>query len=214
MTTLGQIREILATKKPPSPAEMAWVFVKYNFLQPFVRRPFLPRALLIYVTYRCNARCVMCGIWKDHEFSDAKTELSLDDLECILSDPLFSEIEYLNINGGEPTLRGDLVDIVQLAVRKLPRLRHLSMNSNGLLPGRLTSSVEQVLTICRQRDIYFSLVISFHAIGELLNEILGVPGAFVRLEKTLKTLRELNGHNNRFLSLNCVITVTTQAEVT
>ena len=206
MTTLGQIRKIVVAKKLPSPTKMAWVFVKYNFLQPIVSRPFLPKALLIYVTYRCNARCVMCGIWKDHEFSDAKAELSLDDLDRILSDRLFSQTEYVNINGGEPTLRGDLGDIVQLVIRKLPRLKHLSMNSNGLLSDRLASSVEQIRALCRLNDIYFSLVISCHGTEGLFDKMLGVQGAFDKLERTLEALGALNGYGSHFMSLNCVIT--------
>lgn len=189
----------------PSPHEIGWTYVQYNWLQPLFKRPFLPRALLIYVTYRCNARCAMCGIWKDHEFSSAEMELSLNDLERILSDRLFAKVAYVNINGGEPTLRGDLVDIVQLVVRKLPRLKHLSLNSNGLLSDRLISSVEQIMAICRPRDIRFSLVVSFHGIEGLLDEIFGVQGAFGKLERTMEVLRVLNGHGTNFWSLNCVI---------
>jgi len=203
---LRQLRDLARTKKLPPAREIAWNFLKYNWLQPLRKTPFLPKALLIYVTYRCNARCIMCGIWKDHQFSNAKTELSLDDLDRILSDRLFSEIEYVNINGGEPTLRRDLVDIVQLILEKLPRLKHLSMNSNGLLSDRLTSNVEQILTICRVQDVYFSLVISCHGTGGLLDKMMGVRGAFDRLESTLKSLRTLDDRGGRFLSVNCVIT--------
>jgi len=200
-----QLRNLVRAKKPPSPKEIVWNFAKYNWLQPLRRSPFLPKALLIYVTYRCNARCIMCGIWQQHRLSDAKTELSLNELERILSDRLFSGIEYVNINGGEPTLRGDLVDIVQLVAEKTPHLKHLSLNSNGLLSQRLVSSVEQILAICRQKEIYFSLVVSFHGTGELLDKILGVRGAFARLQRTLEALKALDSHGSRFLSLNCVI---------
>ena len=212
IATTGTFRSESETKnmtkrsRTPSPGEIGWTYVKYNWFQPLFTRPFLPKALLIYVTYRCNARCVMCGIWKDHEFSDARTELSLDDLECVLSDHLFSKIEYVNINGGEPTLRRDLVDIVQLIIRRLPRLKHLSMNSNGLLSDRLTASVEQILALCHLRSIRFSLVISFHGTGGLLDKILGVPGACDKLERTLEALRALKGNGSRFLSLNCAMT--------
>lgn len=194
-------------RRVPSPGEVGWTYIKYNWAQPLFKRPFLPKALLIYVTYRCNARCVMCGIWKDHEFSEAKTELSLGELECILSDPLFSKIEYLNINGGEPVLRGDLVDIAQLIVRKLPHLKQLSMNSNGLLPDRLVPSVTQMRALCHSRDIRFSLVISCHGTRDLLDEIFGVPGAFDKLQRTLEALKtlDLDRHGSRFLSLNCAI---------
>lgn len=206
MINPGQLRELAQAKKLPSPREFVWNFVKYNWLSPLSGSPFMPKALLIYVTYRCNAKCVMCGIWKQHEFSDAKTELSAAELDHILADRLFSQVEYVNINGGEPTLRKDLVDIVQVIIGKLPRLKHLSMNSNGLLSDRLVSSVEQITAICRQKDIYFSLVISFHGIGELLDEIFHVRGAFDKLGRTLEALRALPGSHNYSLSLNCVVT--------
>lgn len=209
MESFRHVWGIVAAKRLPSPIEMAGVFIKYNLLELrdlLVVRPLPPRALLIYVTYRCNARCVMCGIWREHQFSDVKSELSLDELEHILADRLFAEIEYVNINGGEPTLRRDLVDVVQLVVDKFPRMKHLSLNSNGLLSDRLISSVERILDICRQGGIYFSLVISFHGTGELLDTILGVPDAFDRVSRTLNALRALEGDGRLFLSLNCVIT--------
>jgi MoaA/NifB/PqqE/SkfB family radical SAM enzyme len=206
MSTLRQLREVIGAKKLPSPLALACGLFNYGFLQPLAGYPFLPKALLLYVTYRCNARCVMCGIWKDHEFSDAETELSLSELDQMLSDRLFSGIEYLNINGGEPTLRKDIVDIAQLILAKLPRLKHLSMNSNGLLTDKLTSSVAQILGMCRSKDIPFSLIISFHGVGELLDEIFGVPGAHQRLEKTLTALQAIERCHHRFLSLNCIIT--------
>jgi MoaA/NifB/PqqE/SkfB family radical SAM enzyme len=206
MSILMQLREVIVAKKLPSPLSMACGLFKHDFLQRLAGYPFLPKALLLYLTYRCNARCVMCGIWKTHEFSDAETELSLPELDQILSDPLFSGIEYLNINGGEPTLRKDIVDVVQLILAKLPRLKHLSMNSNGLLTNKLTSTVAQILAMCRSKDIPFSLIISFHGVGELSDEIFGVPGAYQRLEKTLAELQAIDGCHHRFLSLNCIIT--------
>jgi len=204
MIDLGQLLE-LAKKKKLSPWEFASNFVKYNWLSRFRRSPFLPKAVLIYVTYRCNARCVMCGIWKPHEFSDAKTELSPAELERILSDRLFSEVEYVNINGGEPTLRYDLVDMVRAIVTALPRVKDLSMNSNGLLSDRLASTVEQILAVCRPMNIHFSLAISVHDVGESLDDIFRVPGAFSRVERTLEALKLLEGPSFT-LSLNCVVT--------
>ena len=203
---LGKLFTLNKAKKLPSPRETVWNWVRYKWLQPRRGIPFLPKALLIYVTYRCNARCAMCGIWQDHEFSDAETELSLADLDRILSDRLFTEIEYVNINGGEPSLRGDLVDIVQLILRKLPHLKHLSMNSNGLLSNRLVSGVEQILALCRQRRVHFSLIISLHGPAGLGDRIFGVPNAFDKGQKTLNALRALDGDGSDFVSLNCAIT--------
>jgi hypothetical protein len=85
-------------------------------------------------------------------------------------------------------------------------MKHLSLNSNGLLPDRLVPSVEQMLALCHSRGVRFSLVVSLHATGQLLDEIVGVPGAFHRLQGTLEALQELDGRGSRFLSLNCAMT--------
>jgi MoaA/NifB/PqqE/SkfB family radical SAM enzyme len=206
LSRLRQARALARTKRFPSVPEVGWNFARYNCVLPLRGRPFLPRALLLYVTYRCNARCVMCGIWQDHEFADARSALSLSELERVLSDRLFAAIEYLNINGGEPALRADLAEVVRLCLDKLPRLRHLSLNSNGLLTDRLVEATRSVLADCTARGIPFSLVIATHAAHGLLDEILGVPGAFVRQEATIAALRALDGQDTLSLSLNCVIT--------
>lgn len=205
MIDAGQLLVLAKKKKLPSPWEFASNFVKYNWLSRLQGSPFLPKALLIYVTYRCNARCIMCGIWKSHEFSDAKAELSPAELGRILSDRLFSELEYVNINGGEPALRHDLVDMTRAIIATLPRLKDLSMNSNGLLSERLASDVEQILAVCRPKNVHFSLAISLHGVGERQENIFRVPGAFDRAERTLEALKRMVGPGFT-LSLNCVVT--------
>jgi molybdenum cofactor biosynthesis enzyme MoaA len=191
----------------PPLGEIGWAYIKYNGLQPLIRRPFLPKTLVIYVTYRCNARCVMCGIWNHQEFYDATVEISLEELNRILANRLFTNIEELNINGGEPTLRDDLPDLVQVATERLPRLRRISMSSNGLLTERLVPQVRRIRQICTRENISFSLAISSHGLGETSDRVFGVRGAFDRQMRTLQALHEMtsdNGDGHR-LSLHCVI---------
>lgn len=206
LRVLRQARDLARTKRFSRFPEVASNFIRYNCVLPLRAAPLLPRALLLYVTYRCNARCVMCGIWQGHEFSDARSELSLSELDRVLSDKLFAAIEYLNINGGEPTLRPDLADVVRLCLDKLPRLRHLSMNSNGLLTRPLVAATGSILAECRRRDIPFSLVIASHDLDSGLDAIFGMPGASRRQHATLAALRALDGQDDLSLSLNCVIT--------
>jgi len=64
----------------------------------------------IIVTYRCNAKCVMCHTWKypsrpEEEF---KPEL-LEKLPFI---------DTINITGGEPFLRKDIYDIIDIFKKK------------------------------------------------------------------------------------------------
>ena len=163
-----------------------------------------PRALCFYVTYACNLRCRTCGIWKQHQ-DDTPAEVSLAEIASILSDPLFSRLEYVNINGGEPTLRQDLAAIVALILERLPRLKALSLNSNGILGDRLGAQVHDIALLCKNRGVPFSVSISLHAPGPLLDEICGLPGAWDRVQGTLGVLRQLQESAPFFLSANCVL---------
>lgn len=87
----------------------------------------------VILTYRCNSKCSMCNVWKYPTIS--KDEVSLKTL-----DKIPSGIEYLNLTGGEPTLRRDLEEIVDLLY---PKARTLEISSNGLHPERLEQIVRK-----------------------------------------------------------------------
>lgn len=192
--------------RTPSLGEIGWAHVKYNWLQPLVPRPFLPTTLVIYVTYRCNSRCVMCGIWQHRAQDDTTGELSPEDLDQILADRLFGDIRHLNINGGEPTLRSDLCDLVQVAVDRLPRLQWITMSSNGLLVQRLGPLVRRIGQICTAEKIRFSLGISFHGLSQVSDRVFGIEEAFARQMESLAALQEMAFDEEHNLSLHCVVT--------
>ncbi|HHT9119113.1 MAG TPA: radical SAM protein [Candidatus Hypogeohydataceae bacterium YC41] len=185
---------------------ITWNFIKYNALQPFFTKPFLPKTLLIYVTYRCNARCIMCGIWKGNSFNDSHRELSPEELSMILSDKLFSKVEHVNISGGEPTLREDLVELIAVILKQFPRLKSISMVSNGLLTHRMTKVVEDILILCKRFNIPFSLSISVHGVDDTLDRVYGIKGSFERINETIGCLKALQQDHRYALNLNCVIT--------
>jgi MoaA/NifB/PqqE/SkfB family radical SAM enzyme len=89
--------------------------------------------IAIMPTYRCNARCQMCHIWKYP--SPKKDEITLEDMEKIPEG--FARI---NIGGGEPTLRDDIVEIVDILSRKT---NHLEISTNGYFTERLVSVVKK-----------------------------------------------------------------------
>ena len=147
-----QIKRIADLRTVSSPPEIALNFIKYNLL-PLSGKPFLPKAMCIYVTYRCNMRCRMCGIWKQSLKDRLTVELSREELDKILSDPLFSKLEYININGGEPNLREDLPELAELFIQKFKHLRTITINSNGLLTERAVSQAERISRLARENDI-------------------------------------------------------------
>ena len=192
-------------QKISSPHKLLWNFLKYNISQPLFQKPFRLRRLVIYVTYRCNARCFICQLWKTNSTTALRNEITLAQLDNILSDSLFSRIDHININGGETTLRDDLTDMVDVMIKKLPRLKHISMSSNGLDPDRVVPAVTAISELCKEHDVMYSLSISFHGIETMLEKVYGIKNAFEREKKTFKGIKQLLINNGHSLSLNCVL---------
>jgi MoaA/NifB/PqqE/SkfB family radical SAM enzyme len=150
-------------------------------------------------------RCRMCGIWTRPQESP-QTEMSLEQYRRILSDPLFSELEFVNLNGGEPNLRDDLVSLAALISEGLPRLKAVSINTNGLPPETTVRHVREMSRIFRERGIRFSVSVSLHGPDESHDRITGTPGAFARVKEGLDRLRDMRTADDFYLSVNCVIT--------
>lgn len=65
----------------------------------------------VKLTYRCNLNCIHCG-WKNLPFTK---ELSVDKWKEILKDIYNAGVRILVLEGGEPTLRKDLAEIILIA---------------------------------------------------------------------------------------------------
>lgn len=75
----------------------------------------------VIVTYRCNARCRMCNTWKNpSKKSEEITPEIIDKIE--------GRYKRLNITGGEPMLRDDILEIVEVLDKKTDRLE---ISTNG-----------------------------------------------------------------------------------
>jgi len=82
------------------------------------RRPF---QCLVQVTNRCNMQCSFCDFWPNGVPS--REELSLTDFQRIAAELAELGCFLVSIEGGEPFVRPDLVDIVRaFAARHLPLL--------------------------------------------------------------------------------------------
>lgn len=74
----------------------------------------LPTDISVITTYRCQMRCKMCSIWQNP--TDARQEIQPKELEAL---PRF---KFANITGGEPFLRHDIEEIVEVMMRKSDRV--------------------------------------------------------------------------------------------
>ncbi len=190
----------------PNPFLVLGRWTKFNlFYLLRGRRPFRPLAMCLYVTYRCNFRCQMCGIWSLSE-AEKSGEWSLEELERMLADPLLSRLEFVNLNGGEPNLRSDLVEIAGVLLDRLPRLANLTLNTNGLPSERCVDNCRRILDLCRARGVRFGVSVSLHRIGPGYDEIAGLPDAYRKVKATLDGLKALRGGRGFYLSTNCVLT--------
>ena len=95
----------------------------------------------------------MCNIWKHPR----RKELSLQQIEQLLSDKLFSGIQAIDITGGEPTLREDLVQVVHVLIDMLPELKKITLSTNALDTGRVIKSCVEIAKASNKRGIDFLL---------------------------------------------------------
>lgn len=127
----------------------------------------------VLLTYRCTSKCSMCYVWQHP--TRAEDEVSLDTL-----DKIPSGICYLNLTGGEPTLRKDLPEIVDLLY---PKAMQLEISSNGLQWERLEPIISK----------YPDIKIRFSVEGpeDVNNKIRGEKGGYSKKIKGLFRLKEL-----------------------
>ena len=78
-----------------------------------LRRPF---QLLLQVTNRCNMKCTFCDFWPNGVAP--REELTLDDYARIEHELSAMGTFLVSIEGGEPFVRPDLLDIVRLFARR------------------------------------------------------------------------------------------------
>src|SRR5262245_63177474 len=104
-----------------------------------IRRRRKLNTIIFFVTSHCNATCETCFYWDE---LNQKGDLSWDEIvKLSASMPSFTDLWF---SGGEPTLRTDLKDIINLFVRN-NGVRYINLPTNGLKPYRIYEVVEQVL---------------------------------------------------------------------
>ncbi|MDD4938638.1 MAG: radical SAM protein [Candidatus Omnitrophica bacterium] len=126
----------------------------------------------IIVTYRCNARCNMCGVW--HFPSKPKEEISPQLIEKL------PQMYFANVTGGEPFIRLDLPEIIGELRKKAKRI---VISTNGFFTGRIIRLCETFPDL--------GIRISIEGLQESNDKIRGIPEGYLRTQETLKKLREL-----------------------
>lgn len=124
----------------------------------------------IITTYRCNAKCHMCNIWK----YPTKKEEEVTPADIAKLPPIPS----INITGGEPFLREDLEEI--LAILK-PKTRRVVISTNGFQTTR-------ILDVAKKHP-WIGIRISIEGLPKANDELRGIKNGF---DRGIRTLIELN----------------------
>lgn len=157
-----------------------------------------PTVIQFPVNDICNSRCGMCNIWqrkRDHE-------LTPDELATILRDPLFTEVTFVGLNGGEPTLRKDLPELASALIRELPKLKELHIITNAIRHQDVTERILAVNDVAKDAGKKLSVSVSLDGVGEDHDRNRGVPGNF---DSAVKVINTLKAHSVP-VSIGCTLT--------
>ena len=130
----------------------------------------------------------MCHNWKR---ADRKHEMSLADIDRVFSSGLWKNIETANVSGGEPTTRNDLVELCEVMLNRLPRLRKFGINTTGLTPHRAIPMLTKIVEMCNKRGVIFSTRVSIDGVGDMHNDVRHVKNGFNKANETIRAMREL-----------------------
>lgn len=124
------------------------------------------------MTYRCNARCYMCNTWKYP--TKPEEEIKPKILEKLPA------LNFCNITGGEPFLRDDIEDIVNVLKK---RAKRIVISTNGFFTEKILRLVK------KHRDI--GIRISIEGLPAANDELRGLKDGFDRGLRTLLELKRM-----------------------
>ncbi|MBI9046759.1 MAG: radical SAM protein [Anaerolineaceae bacterium] len=131
----------------------------------------LPTDACIILTYRCQMRCQMCNIWKNP--SDQSEEIKASELEM-----LPKGFQFINLTGGEPFLRDDLEEIIQMLS---PKAKRIVISTSGYHYKRIIDIVPKYQNV--------GVRVSIEGLSEKNDELRGRKGGFDRGLRTLLGLK-------------------------
>jgi MoaA/NifB/PqqE/SkfB family radical SAM enzyme len=142
----------------------------------------------------------MCNIWK---IPASVPDLSLEQWVGLLSSPLLADLRELDITGGEPFLRDDLVSLVgevcRLKAGHLGRLRSIAITTNGVLCDRVVDMVEDMLVPMERAGLDLVVVCALDGVGGSHDRIRRFPGAWSKVDRCIDELTRLRDEHPRLV---------------
>ncbi|MFW9830852.1 MAG: radical SAM protein [Candidatus Thorarchaeota archaeon] len=141
----------------------------FGEVEPFSHEPSAPYRIDLALTYRCNNACSHCYVPPERRGWDASRELSTTKWKQILDQLLEVSIPHVTFTGGEPTLRDDLVELVQYS-EEIGIIAGLVSNGRRLTQSLVDNLVSAGLD-------YVQITLESH-LPEIHDQMVGVKGAW------------------------------------
>lgn len=135
-----------------------------------------PTDAIVAVTLNCNSRCVMCDIWQNK----IDGEMAAGEYQKL--PPTLREI---NITGGEPFLREDLPEILDVIRRRCGDVR-LVVSTHGFMTERMRKLAPELKRVAPD----LALRISIDGLEATHEEVRGIAGGFQKDMESLAVLKE------------------------
>ena len=147
------------------------------------RLPF-PMKLTFCITYWCNYKCQTCNIWK----MKPRDELTLDEIRRFFS--VSNRFSWIDVTGGEVSLRKDFVDICESITTNCKELLLLHYPTNGYLTDKIVRDTREVARMQHEKLI---ITVSCDGDEAMNDKIRGIEGGWRRQIETFRQLREIPG---------------------
>ena len=139
--------------------------------------------IILFTTGKCNAKCAMCFYANDME-KKAK-DLSFEDIKKLSESA--GNFKRLLLSGGEPTLREDLPEILEM-LYKNNGITDINLPTNGMQTERLIEWIKRLRKTCP--DCNLTVSVSLDGFGKTHDTQRGV----VSFYKAVETLKKLDEH--------------------
>ncbi|MDD5729759.1 MAG: radical SAM protein [Candidatus Omnitrophica bacterium] len=142
-----------------------------------------PESITLFLTHRCNLRCIMCGQWgeggvtRQQSAQYVRQELSSQELRSIIED-VSSFKPNITLFGGEPLLHPGCIEAIKHIKQKA---MHCLMITNGSM---IEDSAEEIAGSGLDE-----LNVSLDGNASLHDQIRGMPGLFERIMRGLKKVK-------------------------
>ena len=155
-----------------------------------------PISIVHFLTNRCNARCSFCFI----DFDDPNTfkgELTLDEIEK-LTKSFGKSLLNVNLTGGEPFARKDIIEIAKLYIQN-STIQSIYVTTNASLPERVEEFAKEITKF--KNDIELTFQISIDDFPEKHNKVRKIDNLFENCIDTYFRLKKLTPNINPVVSI-------------